>query len=449
MPQGPSSPTPEPPVALARGWRHPSGLQDKISFDSNDADSGALGTGGRGDAMIAWEFGSRIYASERRGRVWRHPILGVSQPFNPAGGSMYDIAIDLDARGDTVMVWVQKDNGLDRIYMSEHHAGVWTNPRTHADHISPAGGPATRSQVVMEDNGDALVVWEQGNGPTGNGRIYKSELRAGTWTHPSNGDDRLSPDHTNAQDVHLAVARNGYAVVVWAQGNGPHYRIYKSERRNGIWAHPALADAISPAGSSAFAPAVACDGAGNAVIAWLQSDGSTPQVFVAEYRGGAWRAPASLTDNISPDGMPARRVQVALASNGDGVIVWRQDVSATATRLFKSEYRGGAWTHPTSLGAHFGVGPRVEEFAVAIDGAGNTVVAYTAADAVQPPAVYLSEYRRARWTHATSLAQHISPLGPATSLPRVSIDGDGDVVVLWRQSNGMHEHAFCSEYRVM
>ena len=43
-----------------------------------------------GDAMIAWEFGSLVYGSERRGGVWRHPILGVSQPFNPVGGSTGD-----------------------------------------------------------------------------------------------------------------------------------------------------------------------------------------------------------------------------------------------------------------------------------------------------------------------------------------------------------------------
>ncbi len=444
-PQAPP-PTPVPPADVARGWQHPRSLSDNISFNDNDADSGALGMSRNGDAMIAWEYGSRIYASERRSSIWRHPIRGVSQPFNPAGGSMFDIDIDMDPRGDTVMVWVQKDGLIERVYKSDYHSGVWTNPVNHADHISPPGGGATHSQVAMEDNGDAIVVWEQ-YGSTG-ARIYKSELRAGIWTHPIDDNAHISPDVSHSQDVAVAIGANGHAIVVWAQADYRYYRIYKSERRAGIWTHPAtLADCFSPDGTNAYEPSVAFDGSGNAVIAWLQGDGTNQQVFKAEFRAGAWTYPTSRTDNISPDGTAATRVRVAMSSNGRGIIVWRQATNATDSRLFKSEYRGSTWRHPATLATHFGVGPTVDEFAVQMDALGETVIAYTAKDATQPFAMYLSEFRGGAWQHATSLTEHISPTGPDTSLPRVSIDGGNDVVVLWRQSTGANGHAFISEYR--
>lgn len=430
-----------------RAWHHPATLQDNVSMDGNDADSGSVTVARDGDAIFTIEYGSRAFCSERRDGIWYHPIRNVSVPHNPAGGSMFDPRMAMTKNGDTLLVWIQRDSGRDRVYAATYFDGIWTDAYGHDDHLSPTANGAENPWPVLDRSGNGVVVWVQATSSF-NGRIYKAEWRRGRWIRPVDENDGISPDTTNCQDVHMAIGPRDEIVVVWSQGNGPHYSIYKSERRNGVWTHPSsLADTISPLGSNAVLPKVAFDGAGNAVIGWIQGDGSHDQVFKSEFRNGNWTHPTSLTDNISPDGTNAQRVQVAAGRNGDAVIVWRQALNANDTGLLKSEYRSGAWTHPQSLAAEFSVGTTVNEFVVAVDPVGETVVAYCATDGVANVATYLSEYRMGLWHHATALSQHISPVGPNTAQPTIGVDGFGAFVLFWQQSDGTHRKSFLSEYR--
>jgi hypothetical protein len=413
-------------------------------MDGNDSDSGSVAAGANGDAIIAVEFGSRVFASERRRGQWHHPVRSVTQPHNPAGGSVFTPRMAIRSDGTTILTWTQRDGTTDRIYESVYANGAWADPLGHHDHLSPANaGTAQQPWVVFDSAGAAVVAWEQytANG----GTIFKSEYRNGSWRSPTGPDDGLSPLLTHAQDVHVAAGPNEHVIVAWAQHDLQTYRIYLAERRYGVWARPTLADGISPAGSDAFRPRVAFTPDGDALVAWVQSDGTSPQVFIAELRGGRWRHPASLADNVSPDGTAARAVEVAM-SGAAAVVVWRQDVGAGSS-LFASEHRAGAWRHPASLADRFAVGLHVNEFAVAMDAAGDVVVPYTAADATQNWAVYLSEYRGGAWRHAAGPGARINPGSTPASQPAIAVDGQGAVTVIWRQSDGVFQKTYLSEYR--
>ncbi len=429
-----------------KAWTHPATLSDTISPDGNDADGVVLASGLRGDAIVAWEYGSRVYASERRNGVWRHPVRDVTPPHNPAGGSTFDLRAAIDPQNNTLLAWSQHDAGVERIYASLYRNGTWRDPSSHADHLSPTAGDALQPQLVFDVAGDGYLVWQQY--VSGNGRIFLATYHDGVWTKPASATDGISPDTTHAQDVRVAVSSGGHVVVVWAQADNHNYRIYKSEMRNNTWTHPSsLTDCISPAGSDAYAPDVAFDGSGNAVITWVQSDGANQQVFKSEFRAGSWRYPTSVTDNISPDGQAVHSASVAMARSGQAVIVWRQDVSATDNRLFKSEYRAGTWTHPASLTSGFSIGTNVTGFAVAMDTEGNIVLPYTATESGGTAVLLESEYRGGVWVHPTALTDRISPPGGDVTQPHVTVDGNDDVIIMWRQHNGTNQHAFISEYR--
>ena len=53
----------------------------------------------------------------------------------------------------------------------------------------------------------------------------------------------------------------------------------------------------------------------------------------------SWHNPASLADNISPDGQDASPPQVATDNSGNIIVVWNQRDGASYTQIFKSEYR--------------------------------------------------------------------------------------------------------------
>jgi mRNA-degrading endonuclease HigB of HigAB toxin-antitoxin module len=299
----------------------------------------------------------------------------------------------MDNSGNALIVWYQDDGSRDQIFKSEYRDGEWIHPADLDDNISPDGEDADAyyPQVAMDDNGNALIVWEQFNGS--NYQVFKSEYRDGEWTHPADLDDHISPDGQDAEEPHAAMDNNGNALIVWMQHNGTRQQIYKSEYRDGEWTHPTdLFNSISPDAGSANSPQVAMDDNGNALIVWPQSDGSNYQVFKSEYRDGAWIHPATLSGYINPNGEDVYDPQVAMDNSGNAVIVWQQSDGSTQ-QIYKSEYRDGAWTHPEDLDDNISQnGQDAYPSQVAMDDSGNAVIVWNQPDGINWQ-IFKSEYR--------------------------------------------------------
>jgi len=160
---------------------------------------------------------------------------------------------------------------------------TWLYPSDLSDNISPDGDDANYPQVAMDDNGNAIITWYQFDGRYS--QIFKSEYRDGAWTHPSGLNDSISPDGDDAYYPQVAMDDNGNALITWEQNDGSYSQIFKSEYCNGVWTHPSgLNDNISPDEDDAYYPQVAMDDNGNAIITWEQNDSSKSQIFKSEYR---------------------------------------------------------------------------------------------------------------------------------------------------------------------
>jgi len=372
---------------------NPSDLTDNISPDGQNAASPQVVMDDNGNAIIVWHQSNggynQIFKSEYRANTWTHPS-SLTDHINLNGQSASYAQVAMDDNGNAIIVWGQSDGSNNQIFKSEYRSGAWTHPSDLTDNISPDGQHAGSSQVAMDNNGNAIIVWYQYDGA--NGQIFKSEYRAGAWTHPSGITDNISPDGQNATDPQVAKDNNGNAIIVWHQYDGANGQIFKSEYRSGAWTHPSgLTDNISPDGANAYFPQEAMDDNGNAIIIWVQSDGSNDQVFKSEYRSGVWTHPAGLTDNISPDGQQTNSPQVAMGDNGNAIIVWYQS-DGSNDQVFKSEYGARAWTHPSSL------------------------------------------------------SDNISPDGQQANSPQVAMDNHGSEIIAWSQSDGSKTQIFKSEF---
>ncbi|MCX6998704.1 MAG: hypothetical protein NT106_00145, partial [Candidatus Sumerlaeota bacterium] len=345
-----------------------------------------------GNAIITWEQSdgakSQIFKSEYRGGVWTHPSF--SDNISPAVQNASYPQVTMDNNGNAIITWFQSDGLNLQIFKSEYRGGVWTHPSSLTDNISPDGQPAGYPQVAMDNNGNAIITWYQYDGSQA--QIFKSEYRGGIWTNPPSLTDNISPDGQDAHNPQVAMDNNGNAIITWYQSDGSSDQLFKREYMGSVWTHPSsLSDNISPDGQNADYPKVAMDNNGNDIITWQQSDGSKNQIFKSEYRVGVWTNPSSLTDNISPDGQDAHSTQVAMDNNGNAIIVWQQS-DGSNLQIFKSEFRGGFWKHPASLSDNISPDEYTDYPQVAMDNNGNAIITWHQYDGSYLQ-IFKSEYR--------------------------------------------------------
>lgn len=435
-------------------WTRPADLEDHISPEGADAFDPTIAMSNNGGAVIAWiQYvgpNSMVFKSEYRGGSWSHPA-DLEDHINPGGENAFDPTIIMNNSGDANITWRQYDGSNMMVFKSEYRSGSWFHPADLNDSISLDISGAYVPSAAMDDNDNAIITWYQGNGS--NIHIFKSENRGGSWSHPVDANDKISPDGKDAYFPRVAMDNSGNAIIVWRQRDSSNnYQVFKSEYRSGSWTHPTdIDDNISPDGYDVKYPQVAMDNNGNAVIVWYQSDGSVDQVFKSEYRSGSWTHPTDIDDNINPDGDNCYYPQVAMDNNGNTIIVWEQD-DGDSTHIFISEYRSGSWTYPASLSDSIspdGKNAFLSTYAsqVAMADNGDAVVTWSQLDSSSNRQIYRSVYQGNSWIHPSDVDDNISPDGEDAYDPEVAMDDYGNTIIVWYQSNGSNNQIFISDYR--
>ncbi len=379
-------------ITTPNAWTHPTDLTDHISVagQSAVAPQVAMGrdqTDTYDEAVIVWSQkdsggnNSQLFMSEYRADVWSHPAdLTSASYINPAGSSIFEATrVAMDDLGNAIIAWTQFSGvggviDSPQLYVSEYRGGSWVHPVSRsADTFSQAGRPVRFApDVAMANNGEAVVVWRQHSGTSqGAFLAHRREYRGGAWSAVpdpffSVGDAITPIQSDNISGMKVAMDENGNSIIVWDQvvleaqphpyfpGSSPVEitHLFKSEYRGGSWSDPVTQlDNISPAGLSVQHPDVVMNDNGQAMITWLQEDDSRKQrIFKSEFSGGMWDHPANLADNFRLGDGGIANYDVALADNGDAVIVWRQ-FDGFKFSAYKSEYRVSVaeWQHPVSI----------------------------------------------------------------------------------------------------
>lgn len=334
---------------------------------------------------------------------------------------------------------------------ADYNVSVQTQPSTQTCVVSNASGTFGNTAVP-----DVSVTCTTNTYAVG-GSV--SGLSGTIVLQNNSGDDlTISADVTISFSTEVAHGEN-YSVSVLTQPDNQYCRVSNgSGIVNGLiitdvaincfqWALPTnLSDNISPDTQDGFNPQVAMDNSGNTIIVWFQSDGVYNQIYMSEYRNGSWTSPADLSDNISPDNQAVTQAKVAMDDNGNAVIVWRQQ-DGTHEQIFMSEYRNGSWTHPTGLSDNISPdGQDVLNPQLTMDNNGNTIIVWQQSD-VNNEQIFMSEYRNGSWSHPTGLSDNISLAGQEVFNPQVAMDNNGNATIVWYQSDGSNNQIFLSEYR--
>ncbi len=439
---------------ICKSWTKSTDLNDNISPDGQDATYPQVAMDASGNTIVVWQqsdgTNTQIYKSEYRNGAWLpHPSNLANDHISLDGQNAEQAQVAMDDNGNAIIVWRQSDGANVRVYKCEYRNGAWC-AAPDIGSIPIATTDAYSPKVAMDNNGNAIIIWGLADSSVIT-QIFKSEYRNGSWTIPSNIDDNVSPDGQFATGARVAMDDNENAIIVWEQSDNSKLQIFKAEYRDGgPWKTPAnLDDNISPNAQDAYSAQVAMGDGGSAIIVWAQSDNANAQIFKAEYRGGGpWMIPSNLSDNVSPNGQSAGYPQVAMDDNGNAIIVWVQSDSVNE-QVFKAEYRGvGPWTVPSDLNDN--ISPNGQDIGspqVAMDNMGNAVVVWVQDDGANGQVFKAEYYGQGPWTVPSDLSDNISIDGQNTYEPRVAIGDNGDAIIVWQQSNGVNSQIFMSEFR--
>ena len=335
--------------------------------------------------------------------------------------------VAVDANGDAVFTWERFDGANWRIQARTRSAvGVLSAVQT----LSAAGQNAFSPQVAVDDAGDAVFTWSRSDGASS-----RVQTRARSVAGVLSAVQNLSDPGQNAFAPQVAVDADGDAVFAWALDVGANPQLAQARARSAAGTLSAVQN-LSDSGSDALSPfpKVAVDDAGDAVFTWERFDGANLRIQT--------RARDSFTGNLSAVqnlGLSANIDvhQVGVDADGDAVFTWvgrdgTTNCGGVGCLRVQAQARSAAGVLSAVQNLSKG-GQNVRlEHQVAVDDAGDAVFTWSRVDGLNSRV-----QTRARSAAGTlSAVQNLSDPGQNALAPQVAVDADGDAVFAWARFDG-------------
>jgi hypothetical protein len=341
---------------------------DTISPNHRSGSQPQLASDGSGDVVAVWRDVDDNAESIRAAFRPRNGSFGDSETISGPAVAAESPRVAMDRLGNAVAVWHVSTTGRDSVVQAAIRpaGGAWTAPQALSDTNEPAFGP----DVAIEA-GRMTAVW-----------VARHEWRpviqtasrtmAGLWTLPSTISGPVGGSYAPT----VALDDNGGAVAAWQWWDGSYRRIEAATRSSdGAWSKP---EELSAPGHTASAPVIAMDAAGNAIAAWIRSNGVAPAAQTASRSaGGAWDLPR----NLSRRGRNAASIDLAMNRRGDAVVSWVQAAGLKTAFRAPGETK---WTRVPITASWGGLGAHV-----ALDEDGDATVVWD--DGYEVSATYKPE----------------------------------------------------------
>jgi hypothetical protein len=246
-----------------------------------------------------------------------------------------------------------------------------------------------------------------------------SPAAAGTWTAVSS----LSEEGHSAYSPQVAVDGAGDAFVVWMRSNGTNDVIQAAVKPAGE--PPEKPVNLSAPGEEASEPQIAVDPGGEAIAVWIRSNGTNDLVQAAvKPAGEGWGKPTDLSEA----GQEASQPQVAVDAAGDATVVWRRFNGSNYVVQAAVKPAGEGWGKPSSLSE---AGQEAARPAIALDSEGDAVAVWAGHGASGDLVQAAARAAHGSWGKPTSLSGAGQEPGQEALTPRVAIDATGEATAIW------------------
>jgi hypothetical protein len=219
--------------------------------------------------------------------------------------------VAVDGYGNAVFAWERWDGTNERIQARTlSAAGIRGSTQT----LSAAGGDAIYPQVEVDPNGNAVFAWERCcYDGTNNERI---QARARSAAGILSSTQTLSAVSQTASSVQLAVDPNGNAVFAWIGTDG---RI--QARARSAAGTLSSTQTLSDPGYGGIYPRVAVDSSDNAVFLWQRFDSTGEYRVQARARSATGILSSTQTLGGTGAAIPLG-AEIVVDPHGNAVVVW-------------------------------------------------------------------------------------------------------------------------------
>ena len=286
-------------------------------------------------------------------------------------------------------------------------------------------GDASSPQIAFGGSGLATAVWEQSYG-AGEG-IWARRFTPGSDWAPA---VRLEANTTESAVVpRVAMDAAGNALVVWLQRDGTHYGIWASAYTVGSgWGS---ATQLDSGGLGSMADLrVAMDAAGHGVAAWIHLGAVSSPLRAAQYQSGSGWSPAV---EVMGD---AGWLDLALNPSGAGMlVVSAADVVGTIDFSM--------WGIPFSTATGWGAAAHLENDtaggwdvvpSVAVDPSGRAMAVWQRFDSASGQWNIRSNHYTPSGGWGAAELITLNALGSSSSGPRIALDSNGNGIAVWSQT---------------
>lgn len=368
--------------------------------------------------------------------VWQSAAVvetGAANAINPQ--------IDIDTNGNAIAVWAQSTGGsVFNIYANRYDAstGTWGTVIEIANDVENIFDP----QIAMDKNGNAFVVWAQTIGVIGNVYAKRYDRTTNTW-----GAAVLISVSTDGYRPQIAVSfATNNAMVVFDSPSAKDVLASEYDSTNSTWGTPVVIDSTVTDSTDAQ---IAMNQSGDAMVVWASNDafgvGHGVVMNVYNSTSGNWDAAASTVESVFSN---TSAPQVAINNNGDAMVLWESPGSGNIYAKGFDVTIGALTTIASrGLATVIGSGSGDSDHQIVVDFNGDALAVWTQQDGVSPNFVsnmYANRYDRTtnKWGMGTLLE---TQPGNADA-PQIAIDGRGNAIALWQQTNGLVTRIYSSRY---
>jgi hypothetical protein len=418
--------------ATGGGGARDASVGDRDAPDATRAPCPTIGDAGAGSVCVA------ACAIPRRAAALHEFATG-----DTLSAAVAQQQLGVAADGSVLAVWASYGGGLSFVYASRHVPGAgWSAS------LLPTGSFADGAQVAVSANGEAMALWQESVYPPDGGqpniRSHTSRY-AGGW-RPSQliGVPARSASEVNPR---IEADARGNFFAGWNDFVDARTIRFARYARESGWEQPIAPTSHQVDGGtpSAAGPYIRVEPGGNAVVAWSEvsygPQGSTVPIFVDAWLnvqryvpGVGWSSTEEVAAESSASGRSAQDHVPGLAIDGAGnvVVAWTDAISNS--RVEARVFSGGTWSSVVQLDAT-ATTEGLESPQLGTDANGHFIATWSKSDAGVTE-VYASELTLGgAWSPPTRLNPAVATPAPgATSpfnynTPAIAMSRSGDAIV--------------------